>query len=204
MSVTMAIVDYIPVALFLISSVILQRCFYNKMSKGAFAVLSAGTIMIFTAGFYKATWKLLFCMGLCDFEKLALCFMPMQSTGFFLIAAAMIAMLFFRQGKNTAYSAALAPAVFSGTAIFVSMMCLGTGVLCAALSYFACKLGKKKLTVLFVIVFFGMLGMGYLSSKDFADPAMNWIAEGVNVTAQSLLLIGSISLRRAGLAEYKM
>ena len=203
MSVGMALVDYIPVFLFLVTSIILQRDLYNKMSKGAFALLSAGTIMVITAGLFKAMWKLLFAAGLCDFEKLNLCFMPMQATGFFLIAAALIAMMCFKQGENLCAVAA-APAVFSGTAIFVSMMCLGIGVLCTVLSVIAVKLKKKHLIAVFALAFIGMLGMGYLSSKDFSDPAMNWLAEGTNVLGQGLLLWGAMGLKKAGLQELKL
>ncbi|MER2027201.1 MAG: hypothetical protein ABS874_08205, partial [Lachnospiraceae bacterium] len=67
MSVSMAIVDFIPVILFLIAAVLIQRGLYEQMSKGAFALLSAGTIMVFCAGFMKALWKLLYAMSLCDF-----------------------------------------------------------------------------------------------------------------------------------------
>ena len=203
MSVLMALVDYVPVVMFLISAIILQRGFYNKMSKGAFALFSAGTIMVFCAGFFKATWKLLFAAAVCDFEKLSLCFMPMQATGFFLIAAALVAMLFFKQG-STAMGLAAAPAVFTGTAVFVPMMCLGIGVLCAALSVFASRLKKKALIIVFALAFIGMLGMGYLSSKDFADPAMNWIAEGTNVFGQGMLLWGTVCLKKAGLQDFKL
>ena len=37
-SVSMAIVDYIPVVFFAVASIILLRDLYNKMSKGAFAL----------------------------------------------------------------------------------------------------------------------------------------------------------------------
>ena len=202
MSMLMAIVDFIPVILFLLSALMLQRDLYDKMSKGAFALFAAGTFMVVTAGIYKATWKLLYAAGVCDFTRLNMSFMPMQATGFFLTAAALIALLFFKQeesGRSAAYSVAALPAVFSGTLIFVGMMCLGIGVICAVLSVFAVRLKKRALIPLFALVFVGMLAMGYLSSKDFAEPAMNWLAEGVNIAAQSLLLAGTVSLHRAGL-----
>ena len=87
MSVPMALVDYIPDILFLIAAITLQRGLYYRMSKGAFAVFSAGTIMIFCAGLFKATWKLLLSLGICDFERLSQCFFPMQSVGFLLAGA---------------------------------------------------------------------------------------------------------------------
>ena len=49
-SVAMALVDCIPAILFCAGAVLLQRDLYNKMSKGAFALFSAGTINIIMAG----------------------------------------------------------------------------------------------------------------------------------------------------------
>ena len=43
-SVSMALVDYIPVLLFATAGVILMRDLYSKMSKGAFALFAAGVI----------------------------------------------------------------------------------------------------------------------------------------------------------------
>jgi hypothetical protein len=43
--------------------------------------------------------------------------------------------------------------------------------------------------------------MGYLSSKDFAEASMNWIAEGVNVVGQGTLLLGVYLLHKNGLAD---
>ena len=81
-SVPMALVDYIPVAFFAVATVLLQRDLYNKMPKYAFACFAAGTINIFIAGFLKATWKLLYAAGVCDFQVLNTMFLPTQSLGF--------------------------------------------------------------------------------------------------------------------------
>ena len=48
------------------------------------------------------------------------------------------------------------------------------------------------------------MGMGYLSSQDFAQASMNWIAEGVNVAGQGALLLGTLMLHKAGLAEWEL
>ena len=56
LSLPMALADFVPVGLFLAASVLLQRDLYNKMSKGAFALFSGGTIMVFLAGACKALW----------------------------------------------------------------------------------------------------------------------------------------------------
>ena len=43
--------------------------------------------------------------------------------------------------------------------------------------------------------------MGYLSSQDFTEAAMNWIAEGVNVIGQGALLAGVVLAHKHGLGE---
>ena len=58
-----------------------------------------------------------------------------------------------------------------------------------------------KGTFLFVAFMILGLGMGYLSSKDFAEASMNWIAEGVNVVGQGCFLWGALALKKAGLEE---
>lgn len=202
-SVAMALVDYIPVIFFGIAAVMLQRDLYNKMSKGAFALFAAGTINVFMAGALKATYKLLYAAGICDFEPLNAMFFPVQSIGFLLAGIAIIAMLFFKQEKHvTALS--VVPVLWKGTFLFVGLMVVGLGCIDAGLCCLAGKLKKKSAIAIFVISFVCCLCMGYLSSQDFARASMNWIAEGVNVIGQGAFLAGAVILHKAGLADYKL
>lgn len=66
-TIPMALMDYLPVIFFGITAVILLRDLYNKMSKGAYALLAAGSVNVFIAGFCKATWKLLYAANICGF-----------------------------------------------------------------------------------------------------------------------------------------
>lgn len=201
-SVSMALVDYIPVFLFAVAAVILQRDLYNKMSKGAFALFAAGTINVAFAGALKATWKLLYALGVCNFEALNAMFFPVQSIGFLLAGIGILAMLTHKQSKSAAL--AVAPPVFSGTFVFVGLMVAGLGIMDAVLCILAVKLKKPALIAIFVLSFVCSLCMGYLSSQDFADASMNWIAEGINVVGQGTLLWGVCLLRKNGLANYKI
>lgn len=193
MSVAMALVDYIPVALFLASAIILQRTLYGVMSKGAFALFSAGTITVFVAGLFKATWKLLYALEICDFVALNKCFFPMQTTGFVLAGLGMIALLCHKQGKGTIYAAV--PPVFVSSMPFVFLMVFGV----AAMDICLCIEAKRRKCVLssalFIISFVFTLGMGYLSSRDFTQASMNWIAEGVNTVGQLLFFTGACFMR---------
>ena len=137
-SITMGIIDFIPVIFFAVAAIMLQRNLYNKMSKGAFALFAVGTIDIICAGVAKALYKLLYAAGICDFKPLNDIFFPVQSIGFLLAGIGILAMLLHKQGKNAALS--VAPPVFTGTAIFVSCMCIGLAMIYIALCIIAVKL----------------------------------------------------------------
>lgn len=213
-SIGMALVDYIPVICFAIGAVILMRDLYNKMSKGAFALFSAGVIDVICAGALKATWKLLYAAGVCDFSPLNAMFFPVQSIGFLLAGVGVVAMLTHRQGETKLSSlavpallssaAAAVPDEYKGTFIFVGLMVAGLGCLDVSLSILSKKLGKPALIAIFALSFVCCLGMGYLSSKDFAEASMNWIAEGVNVVGQGTFLAGVYLLHKNGLCDLSL
>ena len=196
-SIFMALVDYIPVICFTLASLMLLRDLYNKMTKGAFALFSAGVIDVAVAGALKATWKLLYAAGACDFAALNAMFFPVQSIGFLFAGIGILTMLVHKAGRSSLL--AVAPPVFSGTFVFVGLMVLGLGIMDAALCVLAVKLKKPWLIAILALSFVCSLCMGYLSSRDFAEAAMNWIAEGVNVIGQGAFLAAAVLLHRSGL-----
>ncbi len=201
-SVAMALVDYIPVGFFAAAAVILMRDLYSKMGKGSFALFAAGVINVTIAGALKATWKLLYAAGVCDFAALNAMFFPVQSIGFLLAGVGILAMLVRPQTGHAAL--AVVPPVFSGTFVFVGLMVAGLGIMDAVLCILSARMKKPWLIAIFAVSFVCSLGMGYLSSKDFAQAAMNWIAEGVNVVGQGTLLLGTVLLHRAGLGQLEL
>ena len=198
-SVSMAIVDFIPVFLFGQAAAILMRDLYNKMTKASFALFAAGSINVFSAGLLKALWKLLYAAGICDFTALDAMFFPVQSIGFLLAGAGVIVM--FCKRKSVMLS--VAPPVFSGTLLFVGLMVAGLGCMNGGLCRIAQKMKKPWAMVLFTAAFFCSLCMGYLSSQDFTQRFMNWLAEIVNTFGQGAFLAGVVLLDKAGLKEFK-
>lgn len=199
-SVSMAIVDFIPVIFFGSAIVILIRSLGSKMNKAQFALFSAGSINVFAAGFLKATYKLLYGAGICDFEALNHMFFPVQSIGFLLAGAGIIWFVIEKFAHKNRLNSAIPP-VFSGTFLFVGLMCTGLLLLDIALCVISKKLKKSWVMILFILSFVCSLGMGYLSSQDFEQASMNWIAECVNILGQGTLLAGVIVLKKSGLGE---
>ena len=202
LSVSMALLDYIPVLLFAMGAILLLGDLYGKMNRCAFALFAAGVINVTVAGALKATWKLLYAGGVCNFEALNAMFFPVQSIGFLLAGIGILIML--SRKKSGASLTAVAPPIFSGTFVFVALMVAGLGIMDAGLCILSAKLKKPAYIAIFAISFVCSLCMGYLSSKDFADAAMNWIAEGVNIISQGAFFIGTLLLHRSGLSKLKL
>lgn len=199
-SIPMALVDFLPVMFFGYAAALLQRDLYDKMRKSHFALFAAGTINIFAAGFLKATWKLLYAAGICDFQALNSMFLPVQSIGF-LLAGLGIALMMTTRKKVLL---AAAPPVFSGSIVFIMMMVLGLGSICTCLSILAVKMKKKGAMVLFILAFLCSMGMGAMSGQDATQAWVNWTEQSINCVGQVLLMLGVITLDKAGLKEYQI
>ena len=197
-SVPMALMDYIPVIFYGFTASILCRDLFGKMSRQVYTMFSAGTVFIFLAGLLKATWKLLYGAGICDFQALNNIFLPVQSIGFLLTGVAAVLMLV---GKKVPVLAV--PPVFGGTMVFIPMIVLGLGAIITVLSLLAAKLKKKGLIALFVLSFLASLAMGGMASQDSSQAWVNWVEQSLNCVGQGALLLGVMLLDRAGLKEYK-
>ena len=208
-SVPMALVDLIPVLLYLAAAVILQRDLYNKMGRGCFALFAAGTIFVFVAGLFQAAWKLLYAAGISDFRALNTFFLPAQSLGFLLAGVAIVLMLAARRKTRDEKVLSLGatsavPAVFSGSMVFLGMMVIGLGAVCGGLAVLSFRMKRKAAAVFFILTFIFSMGMGYLAGQDLTLAWVNWAEEGVNIVSQLMLLTGTLILHRNGLEGYQI
>jgi len=199
-TVPMALMDFLPVAFFGVTAVLLLRDLYNKMFKGAYALLAAGSVNVFLAGFCKALWKLLYAANICDFVVLEKMFMPVNSLGLLFVGLSLIGMLCWKR-KNVILSAA--PPVFASSLPFIMMMVVGLGGLCAGLSVVAAKMKKAPVMVLFILSFVCAMAMGYMSSQDSTQAWVNWAEQSINTASQLCLMLGTIVLHRAGLKDWR-
>ena len=199
-TVPMALMDFVPVICFGITAVLLLCDLYNNMAKGVYALLAAGSVNVFLAGFCKALWKLLYAANICDFAALEQMFMPMNSLGLLFVGIAMIGMLCH---KKKSVMLSVAPPVFVSSMPFIMMMVLGLGGLCAGLSIVAAKMKKAPVMILFILSFLCAMAMGYMSSQDSTLSWVNWAEQSINTVSQLCLMLGTIALHKAGLAEWK-
>ena len=198
-TIGMGLMDFIPVFFFGVTAVILLRDLYNKMVKGAYALLAAGCVNVFMAGFCKALWKLLYAANICDFTALEEMFMPVNSLGLLFVGVSLLIMV-LQIPKGAVLSAA--PPVFASSLPFILMMVVGLGGMCASLSVVAAKMKKGRVMILFILSFVCAMAMGYLSSQDSTQAWVNWAEQSINCVSQGCLMAGVILLHRAGLKEF--
>ena len=197
-TVPMALMDFLPVFFFGVTAVLLLRDLYNKMFKGAYALLAAGSVNVFMAGFCKALWKLLYAANICDFIVLEKMFMPVNSLGLLFVGLSLIGMLCWK--KESALLSA-APPVFVSSMPFIMMMVIGLGGLCAGLSVVASKMKKGPVMILFILSFVLAMAMGYMSGQDATQAWVNWAEQSINTVSQLCLMLGTIALHRSGLKD---
>lgn len=198
-SIPMALMDFVPVFLFGTTGLLLLRDMDNKMSRGAYALLAAGSVNVFMAGFCKALWKLLYAANICDFTVLEKMFMPVNSLGLLFVGISMILMAC---GQRKTVTVAVAPVAFTSSMPFIGMMVVGLGGMCAGLSILAAKMKKGKVMILFILSFVCAMAMGYLSSRDSTLSWVNWAEQSVNTVSQLCLMLGVIALHKAGLKDW--
>ncbi len=199
-TIPMALMDFVPVLFFGVTAVILLRDLYNKMVKGAYALLTAGSVNVFMAGFCKALWKLLYAANICDFVALEEMFMPVNSIGLLFVGLSLIGMLCW---KNKCATLAVAPPMFVSSMPFIMMMVVGLGGLCAGLSVVAAKMKKGWVMILFIASFLCAMGMGFMSSQDSTLAWVNWAEQGINCVSQGCLMAGVLLLHKSGLKYWQ-
>ena len=180
-TIPMALMDFVPVAFFGVAAFMLQKDLYARMRRDAFALFATGTINIFAAGFLKALWKLLYAAGICDFAVLNAMFLLVQSIGFLMAGVGILLAMICKRTVMTA----VAPAVFSGSVIFISMMVLGLGAICACLSMIAVRMKKRSAMILFILAFLCSMGMGAMSGQDVTQAWVNWTEQVITALVRA-------------------
>ena len=203
-TVAMALVDCVPVVLFLVAAVILQRDLYDLLPKGAYSLVAAGSIMAFLGGFMKALWKLLYATGVCDYVLLDHALFTLQGPGFLLFFLGLTG-LFWKGKKDVPSHAALAGApVATTTSIpFIVMQVVGLGGAQVLLAVEGARRGRRLVPVAFALAFVFMLGMGYLGAKFDDSSSMHWVAQLTNTLSMACFLWGTLMLHAAGPKEVK-
>ena len=215
----MGIVDLVPVILFALAGCIIIKVMFNVLKKPFAVLVCSGITLSLTAGLFKAVWKILLSLNVCDFYPFNIMFMPTQSLGFVLIGIGLISLLFDKEKRNgTTAAVSTLPLLLlaslaepaklvDGNIAFIAMLVIGEIMIATTLSYLSIKNKKWICLVLFIVSFICLMVMGAmkpLSSKmGMSVTLANWVEESVNILAQLSLLVGCYLLNKTGFFAYQ-
>ena len=217
-SLIMGIVDLIPVIVFALAGSLLIKVFFNVLKKPFAVMLCSGVTLSLTAGVFKAIWKILLSLNICDFYPFDVMFMPTQSLGFILMGVALISILFDKEIRNAKANIVVLPVLLvvlagtpaqrvDGNIAFIAMLVIGELMIATSLSFLAIKNKNWICLALFIVSCLALITMGAmkpLSSKLELDvTAANWIEESINIVAQVSLFVGCYLLNKKGFFAYK-
>lgn len=192
----LAVFDFVPNLAFLAGAYFLVQLVRRERSSRCAHMLTAGTLLIFLAGTFKATWKLLYTLELADLKLLSEQQFVLSSVGF---AAMLIAIIFLARAVMRARPVKapgmLAIAVWKIPLMAVMVISsLGAQGLLAFLAF---RRGSRLAGALFVLAIVCMLGMAGMASGE-QTVARQWIEEGVNTLGQVCFAVGAFRLNRSG------
>ena len=218
-SLIMGIVDLIPVILFALAGCILIKSLFNVLKKPFAVFLSSGVTFGITAGTFKALWKILLALDICDFYPFDAMFMPIQSFAMVLIGVGLISILFDKEIRGVSKTnVVILPLVLiilagtparleNGSIMFIALLVIGDLLIATSLSFLAIKNKNWLCLIMFIGNFICMMVMGAmkpLSTKmNLSVTAANWIEESINIVGQGLLLVGCYLLNKKGFFAYK-
>ena len=217
-SLIMGIVDLIPVILFALAGCILIKALFNQLKKPFAVMLCSGVTLSLTAGVFKAVWKILLSLDICDFYPFNIMFMPTQSLGFILMGIGLLSILFDKDVRGVKTNVIVWPLVLlvltgtpakqvDGNVAFIAMLVIGELMIATSLCFLSVKNKKWLCMILFIVSCISLILMGAmkpLSSKmNMTVTVANWVEQSINIVAQSTLLVGCYLLNKVGFFAYK-
>ena len=218
-SIVMGLMDLFPVILFTLAGCIIIKVMFNELRKPFAVMLCSGVTLSITAGLFKAIWKILLALNVCDFYPFNVMFMPTQALGFVLMGVGLLSLLFQKKEKNgvkaSVFTLPIVLAALAGTPatkedgsiVFIALLVIGAAMIATSLSYVAVKNKNWLCLALFIVNFVGLVVMGAmkpLSTKMGLDvTAANWIEQSINTVAQVAILLGAYFMSKNGFFAYK-
>ncbi len=196
-SVPMAIADFLPVLLcgFAVYNYIVA--FYLRMSDGQRACFAAGGILLVISGAFKAIWKLLYALKICDVHLFSEQMLFNNAVAFVLLALSTWSMLFKNKSMKEIrmYSAAAIPVIATHVpyivGMAVGMMFWYIGLMVASMKWNY----RKTAFLLFVAMLFAF-GQSALGAIFDNSPLMHWIAEAMNIAGMFVLYHSGYKFRK--------
>ena len=200
-TISLALVDYLPVVFSLIGMIFIVRMIH-QLEESHRALAVTGVVLIIAGGVLKATWKLImaFSAGQTDIALMSEIMFPLMAPGFTILAWAVWSSVRAYQGKSYLKPIWLGPviiiAVFAGLTAFMAtrggttwrmvllmQMTLGNLASLIALIAFSIRQKMPAMAALFgvnLVLTFAMSGMAAAAEQTIAN---QWIEELTNTVS---------------------
>lgn len=176
----LALTDYIPNIAFLIGSLFLVRTVMLARGKPCSRMCMAGSFLVFSGGILKATWKLVYTLGVADIQWMSQIQFVLLAPGFLALLVTAILLARAKPFKAPAIALAIAPWKIPLLAIMTLSSLGAQGIL----TYVSFKRKVPLAASLFIVAVLCMLGMSGMASGSEQTVATQWIEEIMNSVGQ--------------------
>ncbi len=190
----LALYDFVPVAFFLIGAIFLVRTSTRMCGLRCSRLAIVGSLLIFGGGFLKAIWKLLFTIGVGDYQLLSESQFPLVAPGFLVLLIAVIIMARSDRDVRTTNSASILLMATWKIPFLIVMTLTSMGVQ-GILTYVSFQRKAKLAAAGFIVAFLCLVGMGAMASGQ-QTLARQWIEQSINTAGQLGFMVGSILLHQ--------
>jgi len=192
----LALYDFVPVSFFLIGSIFLVRMATQMCSIRGMRLAIIGSLLVFLGGFLKAIWKLLYTLGVGDFQLLSESQFALVAPGFL---ALLIVVIWMARSDRTTTNKESSASVMLAMAVwkvpFLIVMTLASMGVHGILTYMSFQRNEKIAATGFIVAFLCLVGMGAMASAE-QTLAKQWIEQSINTVGQLGFMLGSILLYR--------
>lgn len=189
---SMALFDFLPNLVFLAGS---WRLFRRWCRSGLFL---AGLLLVFANGMTKAIYKLIIALGGPDIAWLSQIFIVLLPAGFLILFLASLRQWRAAGAAPQPQPGAAHPALLLMAGWKIPFMALATLSAVGAYGVWISAAVRRRAwpgVAGFALALVGTLGMSGISGGEM-DQARHWLAEMVNLLAQSSFMLGAWSLTR--------
>ncbi len=176
----LALLDYVPNIAFLVGALFLVRTMRLALGAPCSRVCMTGLLLIFSGGMLKATWKLIYTLGMADIQWMSEIQFILLAPGFLALLVTTILLARTKPFKAPAIILAIAPWKIPLLAIMTLSSLGAQGIL----TYISFKRKAPLAASLFIVAVLCMLGMSGMASGSEQTVAAQWIEETMNSIGQ--------------------
>jgi len=189
----LAVFDFVPVSVFLVGAFFLVRSVRLLRNTACSRMVMAASLLIFSGGFLKALWKILFTVNVGDYRWMSEVQFMLVAPGFFALLVAVI--LTSRVGSRSEAKGILMPAIAGWKVPLLIVMTLSSMGAQGILAYIAFQRKVRLAAAGFIMAFLCLVAMGALASGT-QTVARQWLEESINTVGQIGFVLGSFLLYR--------